>query len=51
MDKLSSVSRKELVSFEGGVNQGDPCEGLAYHGFNGLDGEVVGKIAQWIVSK
>jgi hypothetical protein len=28
---------------------GNPCEARAYHGFNGLESEVVGKIAAWIV--
>lgn len=51
MGKLSSVSRKELILVDGGVNLGDPCEAQAYHGFNGLDEEVVGKIAAWIVPK
>jgi len=48
MDKLTSVSRKELISVEGGINRGDPCEAQAYHGFNGIDAEVVAKIAAWI---
>jgi len=26
---------------DGGENSGDPCQARAYHGFNGLDGEVV----------
>jgi hypothetical protein len=25
----------------GGVNEGNPCYADAYHGFNGLDGQVV----------
>jgi pimeloyl-ACP methyl ester carboxylesterase len=48
MDKLSAVPRKELFTFEGGTNQGDPCEAKAYHGFNGIEREVVAKIAEWI---
>jgi acetyl esterase/lipase len=51
MDKLSAVLRKELISVDGGLDRGDPCEAQAYHGFNGLDGEVVGKIAAWVVPK
>jgi dienelactone hydrolase len=47
MDKLSAVPRKELFTFEGGTNQGDPCEARAYHGFNGIEREVVAKIAEW----
>jgi hypothetical protein len=47
-DKLTAVPRKELLTFEGGKNQGDPCEAMAYHGFNGIEQQVVTKIAEWI---
>ena len=49
MEKLSSTPRKELVTFKGGENCGDPCEAFAYHGFNGLEKDVVAKIAEWII--
>jgi hypothetical protein len=26
----------------GGAEQGDPCQAGGHHGFNGLDGQVVG---------
>ena len=48
MDKLGSAPRKELITFKGGENRGDPCEALSYHGFNGLENDVVGRIATWI---
>jgi dienelactone hydrolase len=48
MEKLATLPRKELMTLRGGENQGDPCEALAYHGFNGLEGEVVRRIAAWI---
>lgn len=51
MDKLSASPRKELLTFDGGKNRGDPCEPFAYHGFNGIEKEVVAKIAEWIVAK
>jgi hypothetical protein len=37
------------MTFSGGVSRGDPCEAMAYHGFNGLEKDVVGKIAEWII--
>jgi len=49
MEKLSSTPKKELLTFKGGVDRGDPCEALAYHGFNGLEKDVVARIAEWIV--
>lgn len=51
MDGLNAVPRKELLLFEGGNNQGDPCEAKAYHGFNGIEREVVDRIAEWITRK
>ncbi|MCR6477254.1 alpha/beta hydrolase [Variovorax sp. ZS18.2.2] len=51
MEKLDNSPRKELLSFKGGENKGDPCEAMAYHGFNGLDREVVPRIAGWILAK
>ena len=51
MEKLDNSPRKELLSFKGGENKGDPCEAMAYHGFNGLDREVVPQIAGWILAR
>jgi dienelactone hydrolase len=51
MDKLTAASRKELLTFEGGKSKGDPCGAMAYHGFNGIEQEVVTKIAEWITRK
>lgn len=51
MEELSGVPKKQLLSFKGGQNRGNPCKALAYHGFNGLDREVVAQIAAWILAK
>ena len=51
MEKLTNASRKELITFIGGKNQGDPCEAMAYHGFNDIEQEVVKKISDWIEEK
>jgi hypothetical protein len=51
MEKRNAVPRKEWLTFEGGRSQGDPCEAMAYHGFNGVEQEVVTKIAEWITRK
>jgi dienelactone hydrolase len=51
MEKLSAAPKKQLLSFKGGENRGDPCEAFAYHGFNGLERDVVKQIANWIVAK
>jgi dienelactone hydrolase len=49
MEKLKNSPRKQLMTFNGGQNRGDPCEAFAYHGFNGLESEVVRKIAAGMV--
>lgn len=51
MSKLGNAPRKQLLSFKGGVSTGDPCEAFAYHGFNGLERDVVQQIAAWLLAK
>jgi hypothetical protein len=51
MAKLDGAPRKQLLSFKGGVSRGDPCEARAYHGYNGIEREVVDQIAIWILGK
>ena len=50
IDKLSNAPRKQLLAFKGGRNVGDPCEAMAYHGFNGIENEVVQQIGRWILN-
>jgi pimeloyl-ACP methyl ester carboxylesterase len=51
MSKLSHTPRNQLIAFKGGETKGDPCEAFAYHGFNGLESEVVQQTAAWILAK
>lgn len=51
MDKLSASHKTELLTFEEGLNRGDPCQAFAYHGFNGIEKDVVIKVAEWIIAK
>lgn len=51
MDKLVNMPRRQLLTFTGGNNKGDPCDAFAYHGFNGLETEVVRQTAAWILAK
>lgn len=51
MAKLTTATRKELLTFKGGKNTGDPCKAKAYHGFNGLEEDVVSVVAKWIATK
>jgi pimeloyl-ACP methyl ester carboxylesterase len=46
---LTHAPKKELLAFSGGdLSVSDPCEPKSYHGFMGLDAEVVTAIASWI---
>ena len=40
-----SGGRARVVWLSGGSETGDPCEAFAHHGFNGIDGQVVGTAA------
>ncbi len=51
MEKLQNAADKQLLSFQGGENKGDPCAAFAYHGFNGLESDVVRKTAAWILAR
>ncbi|MEO8024379.1 alpha/beta hydrolase [Polaromonas sp.] len=51
MDKLAKTPKAELITVTGGQSTGDPCEAMAYHGFNGLEPEVVGKISRWVLAR
>jgi pimeloyl-ACP methyl ester carboxylesterase len=50
MAKLENAPKSRLLSFTGGESKGDPCEAFAYHGFNGLELEVVKQITAWILA-
>jgi predicted alpha/beta-hydrolase family hydrolase len=46
---LTHAPKKELLAFSGGdFSISDPCEARSYHGFMGLDAEVVTAVASWI---
>lgn len=48
LDELSSAQVKELKAFSGGRSRGDFCKGNSYHGFSGIEKEVVSSITDWI---
>jgi len=48
MKRLAPLARKELITFQGGRDEGNPCQARAYHGFNGIESDVVGRIVAWI---
>jgi pimeloyl-ACP methyl ester carboxylesterase len=50
-NKLKHLKRTETLIFEGGNNEGPPCESRAYHGYNGIETDVVARIATWIIGQ
>lgn len=50
MDQFTQAPAKQLLSFTGGRDRGDPCEAAAYHGFNGIERDVVSQSVAWILS-
>ena len=51
MNGLTSAPRKELITIDGGISEGDPCEAFAHHGYNGIERETIAKIAAWITGE
>jgi hypothetical protein len=42
-----SSGRARVTWVSGGSSQGDPCEAFSHHGFNGIDGQIVGIAASF----
>jgi hypothetical protein len=38
----------QVLTYRDGTSTGDPCEAFAYHGYNGIEEQVVADIASWI---
>jgi hypothetical protein len=38
----------ELITMDGGISIGDPCEPFGHHGFNGIEKETIDAIKIWI---
>lgn len=50
-DRLTGAPRKALVAFEGGKDVGDACEAFAFHGYNGIEPQVVDAIVAFMLAK
>ena len=38
----------DLITMEGGISVGDPCEPFAHHGYNGIEMETIAAVKAWI---
>jgi predicted alpha/beta-hydrolase family hydrolase len=46
--RLKRAQPLKVMWFEGGVPRGGPCRARHYHGFNGIEEQVIAAIAAWI---
>jgi hypothetical protein len=51
MDRLTNVPRKQLLTFSGGESRDAPCEAFSFHGFNGIETDVVNQLSAAILQK
>lgn len=47
---LTKAASVDVTMLSGGRTQGDPCEAMSYHGYLGIDGEVVKAVTAWLNS-
>jgi pimeloyl-ACP methyl ester carboxylesterase len=45
---LTGAKKVDIKFLKGGSAKGEPCEARHYHGFEGIDGEVVRTITDWL---
>ncbi|OWY40862.1 alpha/beta hydrolase [Xenophilus sp. AP218F] len=48
LDSLSAAAARQLLAVDGGKSEGDPCQPWAWHGYNGIEEQVVRQAADWI---
>lgn len=49
--RLTGAPRKAFVTFEGGIDAGDPCEAAGHHGYAGIEPRVVDSIVAFVVGR
>jgi len=50
MHKLTATTSTDMIAIEGGQTKGDPCNAFGYHGYNGVEEDVVSKISEWVLT-
>jgi pimeloyl-ACP methyl ester carboxylesterase len=48
--RLTSSPRKAFLAFDGGTDEGDPCEAAGHHGYAGIEARVVDAIVAFVAS-
>jgi hypothetical protein len=47
---LTKAASVDVIAMSGGATRGDPCEAQSYHGYFGIDDQVVKSITAWLDS-
>ena len=50
LSEFKQIKSKQIKSYRGGENQGHECRSKSYHGFNGIEDEVVKDMSDWILA-
>ena len=45
---LSGAAKVDVLAYRGGTARGEPCKARHYHGFHGIEAQVVRDITQWL---
>jgi len=48
--QIRNTPRHQVIAFDGGEDEGDPCGAKAHHGYNGIEPEVVEAIARFVLA-
>ncbi|RQZ20755.1 alpha/beta hydrolase [Burkholderia sp. Bp9031] len=51
MKKLNQSAKTDLMVVTGGASRGDPCGAFGYHGFNGVESNVVDAVSAWMLAR
>lgn len=49
--RLTSSPRKAFLAFDGGTDEGDPCEAAGHHGYAGIEAQVVDAIVAFVAGR
>lgn len=47
--QLNPQAPHAVLTYAEGISQGDPCQALAHHGFNGIEPQVVSDMVAWML--
>ena len=49
--RLTSAPRRAFLTFDGGTDEGDPCEAAGHHGYAGIEAQVVDGIVAFVAGR